>query len=90
MLIEALLGLVSLVIKGALAVLRLPDLPDTVKDTALDVVKWIARGCQIVAAFTDFTYLLALFAFVVTLSSAFTAYRVVMWLVRKIPFLNIR
>lgn len=89
MLIEALLGVVSLIIKGALTVLQLPDLPDTIKNTALDVVLWIARGCQIVAAFTDFTYLLALLTFVLMLSGVFTAYHIVMWIVHKIPFLNI-
>lgn len=89
MLIEALLGLVSLIIKGALAVISLPELPAKVKSVALDVVVWIARGCQIVAAWTDFTYLLALLALVMTVSAVFTSYRVVMWILKKIPFINI-
>lgn len=89
MLIEALLGLVSLIIKGALAVISLPELPAKVKSVALDVVVWIARGCQIVAAWTDFTYLLALLSLVMTVSAVFTSYRVVMWILKKIPFINI-
>ena len=54
-----------------------------------DVFNWIARGCQILSAYTDFSYLLILLGLVFIINAFHFSYKVILWILRKIPFLNI-
>ena len=54
-----------------------------------DVITLIVSGCRILAAYTDFSYLLILLGLVLIINAFHTGYKVVLWILRKIPFLNI-
>lgn len=91
MLIEALLNLV-------LAILRyfffspqaeLAAVPSKFATVIATAAAYIIDGIRIVNCYIDETYIAALLAFVLVLDAFILLYRVVMWVLRKIPFLSI-
>lgn len=89
MLIEAVLGLVLQIVRLLLLPIQIDDLPDAIKEKALEAFLLIVRGGQVVAAYTHFSYLVVLLTFVLAVNALIAGYRLIMWVLKKIPFLNI-
>ena len=49
----------------------------------------IASGCRILAAYTDFDYLLILLGLSIAVATFYNLYRLIRWILRKIPFINV-
>lgn len=90
MLIEAVLGLFLTLFRLFLLPVQIEGFPDQVKSVLLDVILLLIRGCEVLAVYTHFSYILVLLGIVVSVSAAINVYRVVMWILKKIPFLNIK
>lgn len=90
MIVEALLNLVALLIGALLTPLRLASLPDRVLTVVQAGLGYVFNGFAIVAAYTHFDFLLALFAICVAVDAIMLTYKGIMWILRKIPFLSIR
>ena len=90
MLIEALMGLVLHIINFLLLPMEIEDLPETFYTVLGTLVAKLVRGATIVGTYIHGTYIVALLGFVVAFDAAIVAYHLVMWIIRKIPFLNIR
>ena len=79
-----------------LAVLRLLLLPAStivfpiqVSGVILQIIQYIATGAGVMKTFTDWSYISSLFAFIISLEVFTSAYHVVMWVLKKVPFINI-
>lgn len=89
MIIEALLNLVVALIGVLLLPLKLASLPATVITTVEAVIAYFLDGMAIIGAYTHLGYLLSLFSVVILIDTVMLTYKVIMWILRKIPFLNI-
>lgn len=78
---------------SVLSVLFLPfkiaSLPAEVSSWFLVFLGYLADGVAIVAAYTDFAFLMVLVGIAVTISGIVSAYHILMWILKKIPFLGI-
>lgn len=90
MIINALLNLILLLLSGVFNALEL-DLPtwQVVVLNITEFIGYIAAGCRVVAAYTDFSYLLVLLGLSVLVSAFYNGYKLIRWILRKIPFINI-
>ena len=52
-------------------------------------ISTIVTGAQILMNWTPFAYMLVLLGLVATLETFFTTYKVIRWVLKKIPFINI-
>lgn len=88
-------GLMNLVyaLLSLLLVFELPGLPDSVHQTMLGVASYLADGVSILCAFLGPTTLQAMAVIlgaVIIVDNAFFLYSAVMWILSKIPMLNIK
>lgn len=85
--------LVLLVIKGLLAALLAPyaldALPAKFYEVLLVITGKLAVGFSVVNCYVDVAYISALFAVVVGVMAIVNAWRVIHWVLQKIPFLGI-
>lgn len=89
MIISTVANILLEVLNILLLPVQLPSLPENVQQTMQSVVDYVGSGMQILANFLDFAYLGPLFAIAFLIHYAHDLYRVVMWLLRKIPFLSL-
>lgn len=91
MIIEMLLNLVLAILEvlffdSEQALFHVPAAFGQVIATAIG---YIVDGIRIINVYIDETYIVGLLAFVIALDAVVMLYRVVMWALRKIPFLGI-
>ena len=67
----------------------LPGMPVKVVEIFAIVLDYITSGIAIVSAYVDFDYLLVLFGIIVAVDTVVISYKVIMWIIRKIPLLGI-
>lgn len=89
MLIEALLNLIVALLHVLFLPLQIDSLPDQISQTLLLFIGYIADGVAVVAAYTHFSYLLVLLGIVIVVNGIYFSYSVIMWILKKIPFLGI-
>lgn len=65
------------------------DFEDVVILRLTELATYITSGIKILAAYTDFEYLLVLLGLSILVSAFFNAYKLIRWIIRKIPFINI-
>lgn len=87
------INLCLLLIKGLLtlflAPLRLITFPSSVATVFARIITVLTEGADFCGAFMHTQYIGALLAFVISVAAFMNGYRLVMWILRKIPFLNI-
>lgn len=72
---------------------ELPAIPDEVYDVFYTAVEYISTGFKVLAAFVGagtMTYLMILLSLVLVMFGLYAAYSLIMFIIRKIPFVNIR
>lgn len=89
MIIEFFLNLVLGFFRVVLIPDHIEDLPQTLTTTLATLSVILIDGIRVINAFIDETYIAALLVFVVGFNGAITGYHVLMWVLRKIPFLGI-
>ena len=90
MIIEALINIVYGVFSVLTAVLKVPSMPVKVVEIVAIVLDYVSTGIAIVANYCDIAYLLVLFGVIFAVDSAVMLYHVIMWVLKKIPLLNIK
>lgn len=90
MLISALLSIVIWFLSLLFAPLTLLAFPQTVASVFMDGLGLILQGLRVIGAYTHLPYLLILFGLVAAFDAALWLYKIIMWILRKIPFLNIK
>lgn len=89
MIVEALLGLVSWIIDILLFPLEIEELPQKFAEILLMITSFFLRAASIIAAYIDTPYILALLGFVISFNAVLALFDFIMWVLRKIPFINI-
>lgn len=84
-LIDMLYGLIDLLTSG----LDIPAIPPEVMQVVASITEYLVMGLKFIANYTHLDYLLALFGVVAAVDAGLLAYKLVMWIVRKIPMLGI-
>lgn len=79
---DLLYAVVSLIFQG----IQVLHLPPEVYSVMQAVWEYLEEGAAVVAAYTHYQYLLLLLSFVITVSAAMNGYRLIMWILRKIPY----
>lgn len=90
MIIELCLNLVAALLRVLLLPFQIAQLPATFASTFLTFSTYVIEGFRVVAAYIDTVYIGTLFSFVFSVSALMNGYRFVMWILKKIPFLNIK
>lgn len=89
MIVHALLNIVL----GFFSVLLLPlsffEFPESVLEVIEGCIVYIGDGFRILAFYTHFFYLLDLLAIVLAVEALIKSYHFIMFILKKIPFLNI-
>lgn len=89
MLIEMLLNLLFNVFSALTSAINLPSFPTEVTNILNSFVEYVTMGIGILANYTHLPYLLTLFGIVVAVEAGILLYKFVMWVLRKIPMINI-
>lgn len=92
MIITVLLNLVYNIL-SVLLIFNLPALPDTISTILDQITGYLVTGVTLIAAFVGSScmgVMALLLQLVILMNAAYLLYSFVMWVLRKIPMLNIR
>lgn len=89
MLVNLLLDLIFGIFKLLTLPISIPSMPEGVKDALASFLEYIAMGISILGNFFDMSYILILFGVMVAVDAGILIYKFVMFILRKIPMLNV-
>jgi hypothetical protein len=89
MLIELLLSLIYTIF-DKLMIFNIPQLPEQVQTYINSLFDYLVSGASILANYTPLGYLMTLFGVIVSVDIGINVYKFVMWILKKIPMINIK
>lgn len=89
MILEVFMNLILAFLRLVLAPVEIVGIPATFGSVIATILVYLIDGMRILNAFIDEYYIGALLGFVFFVSAIVHAYHLLMWLLRKIPFINI-
>lgn len=89
MLVETLFNIIYLLVDVLTLGIKVPFLPAKVGELLGIFLEYISTGIALLGAYFDMSYLLVLFGLIILVDTAVTAYKIVMWILAKIPVLDI-
>ena len=89
MIIYGLLELVLAVLSVLFLPIKMAVFPVSVATVVLEILDALATGAGVMKTFCHWSYISGLLSFIIGMNVMVTAYHVIMWGLRKIPFLNI-
>lgn len=90
MIIEFILDIVYNLFSFLTTPINIPDLPSAVNTAIEQLFYYMSSGAGLVAAYTPFSYMRSLFIVVIAVDVGISLYKVVMWILRKIPVLGVK
>lgn len=91
LLIEWLISAGELLLSGILMILDvLPDMPESVQTVVDGIFDIMFQGINLVGLFIDFDMVKILFPIVILIVNFDKIYKLIMWILRKIPTLSIK
>lgn len=88
MIIEMLLNVIYNLI-NKLVILDIPNLPDEVYGYIDTLFDYLTSGASILANYTPYAYMMTLFTVILAVDIGINIYKFVMWVLQKIPFIDI-
>lgn len=85
MIVTAILNLVAGLLGLLLSPLHIPALPEGVSSVMSTGMSYVRDGLTLIAAYTHWGFLCALFFAAVAIEAAMLVYKFVMWIIKKIP-----
>lgn len=89
MIIKGILDIIYNIFSALTLAINLPSLPDGVRDVLSATVEYIATGISILSNFCDINYLLVLFGVIVAVELGMYVYKIILWVLKKIPMVGI-
>lgn len=89
MIIEAVINVLYNIFKVLTSPINIDKLPPSVSDALAKALEYISAGFGIVGQFCHLTYLTVLFGLILAVDAGVMIYNIVMWVLKKIPFLGI-
>lgn len=89
MLFQGLLDLLLWLFDAVLDIVDIPTFELDVAGIVAQLVAYIAVGVKILKAYTPYTFMLVLIGIVILIRAFEILYHFIMWVLRKLPFINI-
>ena len=89
MIVELLIDLIYGVFAVLTLPINIPGMPEEVKEIIAIAIDYITSGVGIVSQFFDLNYLFMLFSLIIIVDAAIYVYKLVMWVLNKIPMIDI-
>lgn len=89
MVINGLLQLLMLFLRVLFTPLKILAIPAEIGALLADIIIWLVKGAGVVAYYTHFPFIMACVTFCCAVEALYFGYKVVMWILRKLPFLGI-
>lgn len=89
MIIELLLSALYNLFSLLTTPINIPTLPTSIQNVLDMALGYISAGVGILANYTHIEYLLTLFGIIILIDVGLAVYKFVMWVIRKIPMINI-
>ena len=89
MIIEALLNAMLSVFSFLTSGINIPSMPAEVSQYMQEALEYVSMGVGILGNYTHIGYLLILLGVIVAVDAGVLIYKLVMWVLRKIPMLGI-
>lgn len=89
MIITTLINLIYTVISVLTTPINIPDLPVEVSTYVSTAIEYIGTGLGLLSNYTHLSYLLTLFGVIAAIDIGLGLYKLVMFIIKKIPMLNI-
>lgn len=90
MIIKALMDMIYNLFALLTTPINIPSLPEGVSEMITGSLEYIRTGLALLANWTDLGYLLTLFGIVMAVDVGILLYKLVMWVLAKIPMLGIK
>lgn len=88
MIIETLLNLIYNVFSVLTLPINIPSLPEEIHSFIQTALEYISTGVSLLANYTHIEYLLIMFGLILAVDIGIGVYHLVMWIIKKIPFLG--
>lgn len=89
MIINAIMGLLFVVVSILTTPINIPNIPDNVVTVVDGYIYYLSQGFSILSCYLDLGYLFTLFSLILLVDVGLLLYKFVMWILRKIPMLGI-
>ena len=89
MIIKLLLDQIFAVFGLLTVAIDIPSLPPDVAETVSTMLEYVSMGISFMGNFVNMPYLLVLFNIIVAVDVGMLLYKLVMWVIRKIPMLGV-
>ena len=90
MIVKLLLNILYSIFSVLTLPLEFPSMPVKVVEIFATVLDYITSGIAMLGTYIDMGYLLSLFSIIVIIDFNILAYRIIMWILKKIPVLGIQ
>lgn len=90
MIIEGLLSLLLTLLSALLLPFRMIAFPVSVANVVLQLIGYLGTGARVMKYYTHWSYISGLLAFIISMQAFVSGYHLIMWVLKKIPFLNIK
>ena len=74
-----------MIVYAATVAMHIPPMPDQVQDVLDQALSYITPGIGILACYCDIDYLFVLFGVILAVDAGVLIYKLVMWVLKKIP-----
>lgn len=89
MIVYGLLELLVAFLRVVFLPIRMIAFPAQFSGMILQIIGYIAQGARVMKTFCDWSYISLLLAFIISMNAFVAGYSLIMWVLRKIPLLNI-
>lgn len=89
MIIKLLIDLIYTVLSVLTMPINIPDLPSEVSSYVSTLIEYVGTGLGILSNYCHLNYLLTLFGIVIAVEVGVMLYKIVMFILKKIPMLGI-
>lgn len=86
MIVETLINAILFMIKSLLGFINFPDIPADIDAIISDVFSYVESGISILGIFLPLDFIVAISPFLIAVIEFDYMYKVVMWIVHKLPF----
>lgn len=90
MIVELLLTMLFGIFKLLTTPINIPSLPESIHDIFTLILDYITNGINIANVFFPMEYFGVLFGIILAIDAGVAIYHFVMWVIKKIPMLNIK
>lgn len=90
MIIEMIMSVIYNVFELLTTPIDIPDLPSSLADILGRFYEYIYMGIGVISNYTHYSYLVTLFMLIVAVELGINIYKLVMFILRKIPMLSIK